>query len=170
MQVRANGVRWVGGSAGEQETETHDFEGDNSATVSDSLRQLLRCFRQRARSAEDRRDRRGSQRSVISGQIRQDIGLKSLDTAPNYVALFIGEIAVVFMHGPGEIITDANQFFDRRSHVLMFSPGAEKMLYLPLPAVVAIGAGTFEPYNPTAARRARSPHGGNSASAGYCMP
>jgi len=80
--------------------------------------------------------------------------LKSLDTAPNYVAFFIGEIAVVFMHGPGEIITDANQFLDRRSHVLMFSPGAEKMLYLPLPAVVAIGAGRFEPYNPTAARRA----------------
>ena len=93
--------------------------------------------------------------------------MKSLDTGPDHVALFIGEIAVVFMHRPGEIMTDANQFLDRRSHAFMFSRGAEKMIDHLLRAVVAIGAGRSELYSPTATLLVRSPHRENSSIAGY---
>jgi len=44
-----------------------------------------------------------------------------VDASPDYFALLLGELAVVFMHGPGEIMTGAKQLFERRSHILSFA-------------------------------------------------
>ena len=44
--------------------------------------------------------------------MRQDIGLERVNASHDHLALLIGECSVVFMRGPGEIVTGAHKLLD----------------------------------------------------------